>query len=177
MGFRLALGDITKMQTDAIVNASNPSLKETPGICRAIFQAADTEALTRACEKIGKCRPGRAVITNSYGLPAKYIIHVAGHGWYGGSKNEKIELGLCYKRALDLALAYDCRSVAFPLIFSGEYHIPRKEALLAAGTAIQDFLQFCEMDVVLVLYNQAIYDYACQVLKKILKRNRKESVF
>ena len=81
---RIVLGDITKMDTDAIVNAAVSDLSPCPGICSAIFAAADTEELKKACRKIGRCRIGHAVVTPSCGLPSKIIIHVAGAGWYGG---------------------------------------------------------------------------------------------
>ncbi|MFR8255820.1 MAG: macro domain-containing protein, partial [Ruthenibacterium sp.] len=81
---RLVLGDITKIKADAIVNAASSDLRPCPGICEAIFAAADTEKLRAACRAIGRCRIGHAVVTPAFGLPAKYIIHVAGAGWYGG---------------------------------------------------------------------------------------------
>ena len=74
---KLLTGDITKIETDAIVNAASPDLRRSPGICDAIFAAADTRALTAACKKLRRCPVGTAVVTPSFGLPCKYIIHVA----------------------------------------------------------------------------------------------------
>ena len=34
---KLLTGDITKIETDAIVNAASPDLRRSPGICDAIF--------------------------------------------------------------------------------------------------------------------------------------------
>lgn len=116
---RIVLGDITKMDTDAIVNAAVSDLSPCPGICSAIFAAADTEELKKACRKIGRCRIGHAVVTPSCGLPSKIIFHVAGAGWYGGVQRERMLLEECYRRALQKALLYNCRTVAVPLIFSG----------------------------------------------------------
>ena len=45
MPMYLYLGDITRMETDAIVNAAGTDLRRCPGICDAIFAAADTEKL------------------------------------------------------------------------------------------------------------------------------------
>lgn len=78
MPMYLYLGDITRMETDAIVNAAGTDLRRCPGICDAIFAAADTEKLERACRKLGRCRIGQAVATPGCGLPCRYIIHVAG---------------------------------------------------------------------------------------------------
>ena len=77
---RIVLGDITKMDTDAIVNAAVSDLSPCPGICSAIFAAADTEELKKACRKIGRCRIGHAVVTPSCGLPSK-IIFPCGWRW------------------------------------------------------------------------------------------------
>ena len=77
MPMYLYLGDITRMETDAIVNAAGTDLRRCPGICDAIFAAADTEKLERACRKLGRCRIGQAVATPGCGLPCRYIIHVA----------------------------------------------------------------------------------------------------
>ena len=111
---RIVLGDITKMDTDAIVNAAVSDLSPCPGICSAIFAAADTEELKKACRKIGRCRIDHAMVTPSCGLPSKIIIHVAGAGWYGGVQRERMLLEECYRRALQKALLYNCRTVAVP---------------------------------------------------------------
>ena len=65
---KLLTGDITKIETDAIVNAASPDLRRSPGICDAIFAAADTRALTAACKKLRRCPVGTAVVTPSFGL-------------------------------------------------------------------------------------------------------------
>ena len=54
MPMYLYLGDITRMETDAIVNAAGTDLRRCPGTCDAIFAAADTEELERACRKLGR---------------------------------------------------------------------------------------------------------------------------
>ena len=135
---RIVLGDITKMDTDAIVNAAVSDLSPCPGICSAIFAAADTEELKKACRKIGRCRIGHAMVTPSCGLPSKIIIHVAGAGWYGGVQRERMLLEECYRRALQKALLYNCRTVAVPLIFSGDCHMPRAESIRIAGKVIRE---------------------------------------
>ena len=73
MPMYLYLGDITRMETDAIVNAAGTDLRRCPGICDAIFAAADTEELERACRKLGRCRIGQAVA--HAGLRAALPVH------------------------------------------------------------------------------------------------------
>lgn len=162
---RLICGDITKTRADAIVNAASSDLKPHPGICEAIFNAAHTEALQKACQALGYCPIGRAVVTKSYGLPCKYIIHVAGIGWFGGRLNERMLFADCYFNALRKAAVYRCRSVAVPLMFSGDFHVPRHEALRIACGEIRRFEEiYPEIDVMLVLYTTSIYEMARIVL-------------
>ena len=135
MPYHLWMGNIVNIATDAIVNAANTELKRTPGICEAIFAAADSAKLEEACRRHGHCPIGHSVMTPSFGLPARYIIHVAGPGWFGGAERERLLLADCYRRAMTRAVTSGCKSIAFPLIFSGEYHIPREEAIYIAGQA------------------------------------------
>ena len=165
---QLIFGDIAKMETDAIVNAASSNLMPSPGISSAIFEAADTEALKNACRRIGYCRIGHAIVTPSCGLPSKIIIHVVGAGWYGGARREHMLMEECYRRALYKAHIYDCRSVAVPLIFSGDCHMPRAESIRIAGKVIQEFeKRHPEMDISLVLYREGVYQMACQLLLQI----------
>lgn len=162
---RLVLGDITKMNTDAIVNAAATDLRPCEGICQAIFAAADTRKLLSACKKIGHCPMGEAVVTPSCGLPCKYIIHVAGAGWYSGHSNERLLFADCYRNALLKAYAYQCRSVAVPLMFSGSLHIPRTEALKIVADVMTQFEKtYPHMQIILVLYKKSIYDLAVKIL-------------
>ncbi len=80
MGLHLYLGDITKMETDAIVNAANTDLKRAPGICEAIFAASDGKALAQACRKFGRCPVGYAVV-NPKLRPSLQIYHPCGGTW------------------------------------------------------------------------------------------------
>ena len=170
---KLVLGDITKMNTDAIVNAAATDLRPCEGICQAIYNAADTKALLAACKKIGHCPIGRAVVTPSCGLPCKYIIHAAGAGWYSGHDNDREIFQDCYGNALQKACSYHCRSVAVPLMFSGSMHIPRAEALKLVGEVISHFEANCpNMEIDLVLYKQSIYDAAKKILGKYCREER-----
>lgn len=163
----LVLGDIVKMETDAIVNAASSNLMPRPGISKAIFEAADTKELIHICKKIGHCRIGHTIVTPSCGLPSKIIIHVVGAGWYGGAKREHMLMEECYCRALNKAYLYGCKSVAVPLIFSGDCHMPRAESIQIAGKVIWEFEKLRpEMNISMVLFREGIYQMACQILNK-----------
>lgn len=131
---------ITDLDVDVIVNAANSQLLEGGGVCGAIFSEAGSGELADACEKIGHCETGNAVITPGFNLKAKYIIHAVGPVWHGGENNEENLLYSAYEKSLILAKENDCHSIAFPVISSGIYGYPKKKAWKTAVRACSDFI-------------------------------------
>ncbi len=134
----IRLDNITRPDTDAIVNAANQSLQQGGGVCGILFEAAGAKDLTAACDKIGHCDTGSAVITPGFRL-CKYIIHAVGPKWGGDPETAKKQLYDCYTAALRLAAENGCASVAFPLISAGIYGMPRDLAWEQALKACRDF--------------------------------------
>ena len=131
---------ITSTGAQAVVNAANKYLQMGGGVCGFIFRAAGPERLQRACDAIGGCRTGSAVITPGFDL-CEYIIHAVGPIYQGGNHHEAEDLYSCYKAALDLAREREIRSIAFPLISSGIYAYPREEAWRVALNACRDWMK------------------------------------
>jgi O-acetyl-ADP-ribose deacetylase (regulator of RNase III) len=160
MGLELIKGDITKMNTDAIVNAANNFLKMGGGVCGAIFRAAGIDALSKECDMIGYLETGEACITNGYNLAAKYVIHTVGPVYRGGNAGEQALLKKCYQNALSLAKEKGLSSVAFPLISAGIFGYPQDEALKVAFNAINEFLLHEDMNVYLAVIDDALFKRA-----------------
>ena len=140
-GIRIENISITEADTDCIVNAANEALMGGSGVCGAIFQAAGWDQLQNACDAIGHCDTGSAVITPGFNLKAKYIIHAVGPVWMGGKYKEPEKLYGCYKTSLNLAKENNCHSIAFPLISAGIFGYPKDKAWKQALQACNDFIQ------------------------------------
>ncbi len=139
-GIQIIKQSITKLDVDVIVNAANSQLKAGGGVCGAIFKEAGYSQLTAACDKIGHCETGNAVITPGFNLKAIYIIHAVVPIWKGGNSGEPEKLYQCYRHSLELAKDNGCHSIGFPLISSGIYGYPKDEAWKISIRACQDFL-------------------------------------
>lgn len=167
---RIQKTSITELEVDAIVNAANPGLRAGGGVCGAIFWAAGRQELQDACDLIGYCNTGKAVITPGFKLKAKYIIHAVGPVWTGGDNGESQLLYSCYHESLRLAAENECHNIAFPLISSGTYGYPKRDAWRVALQACHDFIHEnpeSDLEIIFTVINDTALQLGNEMLHEV----------
>ncbi len=167
MPYNIIIENIVKLEVDAIVNAANNQLQAGGGVCGVIFLAAGEDEMQQACDEIGFCETGNAVITKGFNLPAKYVIHAVGPVFIDGKHNEESLLFNTYKNSLLCAKNNNIRSIALPLISTGIYGYPKDKALNVATRAISEFLLDNDMDISLVVYDKSSFLISQKLFKDI----------
>lgn len=167
----LVQGDITKQNTDAIVNAANSSLLGGGGVDGAIHRAGGPSILDE-CRQIGGCPTGEARITGAGALAARSVIHAVGPNFSGVPDHDAPLLAGAYRSSLELASQHEMRSIAFPSISTGAYRYPVKEAAQIALQTVADYLcQDSRIELVrFVLFDQDTFDAYQQALQQLSQR-------
>ena len=163
---------ITDLEADAIVNAANEGLWAGGGVCGAIFAAAGHAELQTACEAIGHCDTGSAVVTPAFRLKAKVIIHAVGPVWKGGTHHEPQQLYDAYMHSLELAAENGCRSIGFPLLSAGIFGYPAEKAWRKALQACRDFLDGhpeTEMQIIFAVIDAHMQDLGQKTLDELVQ--------
>ena len=154
MSFKIVRNDITKMNTEAIVNTANDHPTVGTGCDSAVYKAAGFDELLKYREeKIGFVPEGEAFITPGFNLQSKYIIHAVSPLYMGGDKGEEEKLRSCYRKSLALAKENGINSIAFPLISTGGFGYPKEEGMRIAVDEINAFLLANEMQIYLVVFD------------------------
>jgi O-acetyl-ADP-ribose deacetylase (regulator of RNase III) len=172
---RLVQGDITEMDTDAIVNAANPSLMGGGGVDGAIHRKGGPKILEE-CKRIRETKypnglpTGKAVITSGGNLKAKYVIHTVGPVWRGGNKGEAELLAEAYRNSLRLAVSMGLKTIAFPSISTGAYGYPIEKASIVAISTVKEFLEREDGldEVFLVLYKGRDFEIYRRAAEEII---------
>jgi len=162
-------GDITTASVDAIVNAANPKMLGGGGVDGAIHKAAGRRLLD-ACRKIKphngiRCPVGEAKITPGFNLNAKYVIHTVGPK-YGIDREPEKKLGSAYQKSLDLAILYQCDSIAFPAISCGSYGYPSVKAAEISITICKK-KAYKNITIQFYLYNKELVEIWTAALNRI----------
>ena len=122
----------------------------------------------------GGCPTARAVITQAGRLSCRHVIHAVGPVWKGGGSGEDLKLAEAYRRSLELAVEWDCRSISFPSLSTGAYRYPVN---LAAGVAVEAIVSFLRSReepglVRIILFDQ----HTLESYQSVLQRKVKEAL-
>jgi len=173
----LVIGDITDMETDAIVNAANSTLLGGLGVDGAIHSKGGPKILEE-CKKIRATvwpdglPTGYAAITSGGNLKAKHVIHTVGPVWRGGLQGEAEFLKQAYQNSLRLAVSHGVRTIAFPSISTGAYGYPPKEASYVAFESIKNFFEKRNTieKIYMVLFTEQKFNIYLFAAKRIFKK-------
>jgi O-acetyl-ADP-ribose deacetylase (regulator of RNase III) len=118
---------ITKLNVDAIVNATNDELLNIGGVAEVIERAAGSQ-MKRDCKDIirtiGKVQEGNNVTTSAGSLNYKAVIHAVGPRWYDHQDKSQC-LNILRDTIINIlitARGQRYKSVAMPPISSGLYN-------------------------------------------------------
>ena len=163
---KLAEGDITELDTDAIVNAANASLILGAGVAGAI-RAKGGPSIQQGCDEIGGCPVGGAVITGGGNLKARHVIHAVGPRKGEGNEEEKLKNATL--NSLKVANDNGLKNIGFPAISTGIFGFPIERCAEIMLTGAIDYLQGETglEKVVFCLYGQEAFDVFRNVLTKI----------
>lgn len=137
-------GDITRVATDAIVNAANSALAGGGGVDGAIHRAGGPEIMRELNEirpRIGRCPTGSAVATTAGRLPARFVYHAVGPVYRDGTHGEPELLASCYRKAFELAAGHGVEIISFPAISTGVYGYPPADAAAIAIREVKAALE------------------------------------
>ena len=133
----LVEGDITEMDTDAIVNAANNQLILGAGVAGAI-RTKGGPTIQQECDKIGGTHVGGAVVTGAGNLKAKYVIHAVGPRVGEGNEDEKLTNAV--KNSLSRANDHNMKSITFPAISTGIFGFPIGRAAVIMINTVKEHL-------------------------------------
>lgn len=120
----LMQGDLTEMETDAIVNAANNDLQHGGGVAGAIRRKGGA-AIQEESNEIGSIPVGGAAITSGGKLKARYVIHAASMQLGGRTTGRALRSSTAH--SLRIAAEKGLKTIAFPAVGTGIAGFPIEE--------------------------------------------------
>ena len=157
MEIRIMNGDIADMCADAIVIPTNERLKEGSGCSQALFERAGRSSLQRICEEYinqnGSLSFGDVIETTALNLHAEHLFHAVVPYWVDGKSNECQTLKKTYSNILYQADSFCCKSIAIPLLASGNNGFDLDLAFRIAMETIESYEERNSLNTILfVIY-------------------------
>jgi O-acetyl-ADP-ribose deacetylase (regulator of RNase III) len=161
-------GDLTEMDTDAIVNAANNDLILGAGVAGAIYRKGG-DVIQKECDAIGSIPVGYAAITTGGKLKARFVIHAASMG-LGGARTTAKSLKTSTAHSLRLAAERGLKTIAFPAVGTGVSGFPIEEcAQIMLQEAVQHLREGTSIEAIyFVLFDEAAEGVFKHAWKQIL---------
>jgi O-acetyl-ADP-ribose deacetylase (regulator of RNase III) len=151
-------GDLTDMDTDAIVDAANNDLQLVGGVAGAIRRKGGEE-IQRECDAIGSIPVGYAAITSGGKLKARHVIHAA--SMQLGGRTTAANLRNSVSHSLRIAAERELKTIAFLAVGTGIAGFPIEEC---ASIMLQETAQHLKAETSLEkIYFVLFDDRACDV--------------
>jgi O-acetyl-ADP-ribose deacetylase (regulator of RNase III) len=135
----LVRGDITELDTDAIVNAANAQLQLGGGVAGAIRRKAGP-SIQAECDARGPIRVGEAAITSGGNLKARHVIHAVGPRMGVDTPEDEL-LAAATRSSLKLADGHSLKSIAFPAISTGIFGYPIERCATVMLNTTMEYLK------------------------------------
>jgi len=154
------VGVVQAGRHDAVVNAADPHLIGDAGVAGALFAAGGAELIDTCRATVdaqGPVAVGDAVATPAGPrLGVSWVVHAVGPR-YGIDVPSAALLAAAHRRAIEVADAHGCTSIAIPAISTGVFGYPIDEAAPIALRAVSEALDRCVSlrHVTFVLYDGA----------------------
>lgn len=173
-GIALYKGDITTVNSDAIVNAANSAMlgcfcPNHGCIDNAIHTFAGVQ-VRLDCNDImrgRKAENGEVIVTGAYNLPSRFIFHTVGPVVSGNVTEEnKADLRKCYFNCLEKAAEMNLESIAFCCISTGVFGYPQEMAAALAVDTVKGYLRRSKrkLKVIFDLFTEKDYDIYRRIL-------------
>ena len=163
-------GDLTEMDTDAIVNAANNDLILGGGVAGAIRRKGGDQ-IQRECDAIGSIPIGYAAITTGGKLKARFVIHAASMSLGGKTTAEALRQSTAH--SFRIAAERGLKSIAFPAVGTGIAGFPLKEC---AEVMLREAAQHLKGKTSLETVHFVLFDEEAEaIFERVWKRIQAES--
>ncbi|XP_040214242.1 protein mono-ADP-ribosyltransferase PARP14-like isoform X2 [Rana temporaria] len=159
--YQVKTGDITKEDTDIIVNSTDKSFTMRSGVSKAILDAAGQSVIDE-CIQLGSRGNKDHIVTQNGNLRCKKILHMLGTNSASGIKS-------FITKALTECARLQATSVAFPAIGTGMGNVSSSEVADSILESVADFArspQSVRMVKVVIFQKQMLNDFHGSMKRK-----------
>lgn len=163
---KVYIGDITKVNTDVIVNAADADFTPGGGIARWITKEGGKEIFKEA-EKFAPGTVGKVYPTSAGKLKAKSVFHIPTVDWKKDQRMTLPEIHTTVVVAIEKALELGYSSITFPLLAAGTLKLDeRKVAEEISDAIIHMEVEKPDLTGALCVLTKSVYENIADALPK-----------